>query len=56
MGGVIITLTRGMGEPMYPSLADSLLFRASGSSAVGVSVLKTLLLDTWVCAMATFSR
>ena len=30
MGGVIITLTRGMGEPTYRLSADSLSFRASG--------------------------
>ena len=56
MGGIIITLTRGMGGPTYRKLAVVPCVWEACYSAVGVSVLKTLSLDTRVCAVATFSR
>ena len=59
MGGVIITLTWGMSEPTYRLLqtrCHPVLVGVWDVVVVGVSVPKPLLLDTWVCAVVTFSQ
>ena len=49
MGGVIIILTRGIGKP-----TSSWSVGEACCSTVGVPVPKILLLDIWVCTVATF--
>ena len=56
MGGVIITLTRGMGEPTYHlSLTRCHSVRLGGLFG-GRCYCTEDLIDTRVCAVATFSR
>ena len=58
MGGVIITLTRGMGEPTYRlSLTRCRSVRLGGLfGGRRFCTEDSFLLDTRVCAVATFLR